>query len=125
MKFKLTKPVLSKTDELNLRIICAYMGYGLTIDREKERYMIQSDEDIAYVQKAAFGVFIVWRKTEHIQLLHDLLAIVRSLEVSDMLPDNEKGFKNSFINGVRRLLNWVPGVTLNEVCTKLEQKSGL
>lgn len=118
MKFKLEVPVLTPEDKTMLRMIAEYLGYELLIDDKTKRYIVVGEEDIAYVQKSSLGLFIVWRKTEHIQFVKDLFAVTHLLETNNIIPENKKHFKKGIIGGIQRLINWVPGQTLNE---ELEQ----
>lgn len=119
MNYKLIRPSLTTGDKLYLNMVSIYMGYLLDIDEHKGRYLVKSEEDLAYIQKSeTHGVFLVWRKTEKIILLKDLIALINTFEEVDVLPIN-KSFKQSFINGVRSLLGWIPGKTLTEECQKI------
>jgi hypothetical protein len=117
MKFTLKVPVLLPEDELQIRIICNYYGYEPIIDHEKKKFFIVGNEDIAYIQKEK-TLFIIWRRTEQIQKVSDLLDVTLSLERHDILPLETLSFKTAFINGLQSLLKWEKGTTLNEELQK-------
>jgi len=118
MKFKIKIPVLFPEDEMQIKIICNYYGYDYVMDHEKKKYLIVGNEDIAYIQKENMILFIIWRRTEQIQKVSDLLDVTLSLERHDILPLETLSFKTAFINGLQSLLKWEKGTTLNEELQK-------
>jgi hypothetical protein len=119
MNYKLIVPNLDTKDRMYLSMVSIYMGYTLLIDDLRRSYLVKSSEDVAFIQKSdKHGVFLVWKSTEKIVFLHDLVELVNTLESTDLLPDG-KPFKKSFIKGVRALLRWTPGKTLAEECQKI------
>lgn len=119
MNYKLIVPNLNTKDRMYLSMVSIYMGYTLLIDDLRRSYLVKSSEDVAFIQKSdKHGVFLVWKSTEKIVFLHHLVELVNTLETVDLLPES-KPFKNSFINGIRSLLKWIPGKTLTEECQKI------
>ena len=114
MKYKLEVPVLTANDELTMREICLYYGYELIIDKDAKRFFIVSNDDVAYIQKSNRGLFIIWRKTEYIQMVNDMFDIALSLKDLIVDTDDSVRFKKSLITSLRQWLRWIPGRTLNE-----------
>jgi hypothetical protein len=114
MKYKLEVPVLTANDELTIREICLYYGYELIMDKDAKRFFIVSNDDVAYIQKSNRGLFIIWRKTEYIQMVNDMFDIALSLKDLIVDTDDSVRFKKSLIDSLRQWLRWIPGKTLNE-----------
>jgi len=116
MKRKLYKPDLDQNDLINLQTICTYYGYKLKIDNEKKSYLIVSQEDVAFIQKAVtMGVFIVWRKDERVQVINQLLEFTKHMDKNDLLPLDPMQFESKFIRALTNLLHWKKGDTLNKL----------
>lgn len=116
MKIKLNKPVLNQSDIVKLKHLCLYYGWNLLLDDRK--FLITTDEDIAYIQKEDKKLFIIWRKTEYIQMVRDLMDVTACIDKHNLLPVDVP-FKDQFISGLRSLLRWKTKVTLEEECQKL------
>lgn len=115
MKFELRVPSIMEAENIKLQLIALYYGYELVIDDTKKRYMIISDEDVAYIQRhEQRGLFIIWRKTEYIQYLSDIMEVTDVLVKHDMILDDPKTFKQSLIKGLQNMIGWIPGVTLKQ-----------
>jgi len=115
MKFELCVPTITEVENITLQMICMYYGYELIIDDTKKRYMIISEEDVAYIQKHdKNGLFIIWRKNEYIQYVNDILTVTTVLNKYNVVPEDPKKFNQSLIKGLQKMLGWIPGKTLKK-----------
>jgi len=114
MKRQLERPSLTDDDIDDLRIVCGYYGYTLYITDKQQ--IVASMEDAAYIQKDNVrGVYLVWRKTERVQVVNHLLKFTKEIMDHDIIPLDEKDFNKSFINGLSSMLRWKKGKTLNSM----------
>lgn len=107
MKFQLEVPVLLPNEKVALELMCMFYGYELIMSDEKKKYIVLNDDDIAYIQKhEKRGIFIIWRKTEYIQYLKDLLAIAKQVKDYNFIPEEVTlDFEKSFIQRFKEFLN--------------------
>jgi len=107
MKFQLEVPVLLPSEKVAIELMCMFYGYELIMSDEKKKYIVINDDDIAYIQKhEKRGIFIIWRKTEHIQYLKDLLAIAKQVKDYNFIPEEvTPDFEKSFIRRFKEFLN--------------------
>lgn len=112
MRIRLTKPVLTGDDYIDLQTMCTAYGYELDIDEGKGKYLLlgvnpRGEEDVAYIQRhESFGLNIVWRKTEQIQFVEQLLHLSDLFDEHRMLPldTDDRTFGQCFIKAVKTFL---------------------
>lgn len=121
MKIRLTRPNLTEYDICDLTTMCTFLGWELIIDSSKGDFKVISNDDIAYIQKHdTLGVNLIWRTDERIQFINQILEVAMSIRNCNAIPDEKDSnkFKESFITGIRKMMNWIPGVTYGELYGK-------
>ena len=107
MKFKLEIPVLLPKERIALELMCMFYGYEMICDDKNKKFIVVSDDDIAYIQKhEKRGVFIIWRRSEKIQYLKDLMAIAKQIKTYDFIPEEvTPEFEKTFIQRFKNFLH--------------------
>lgn len=112
MRIRLQKPALTGEDYIDLQTMCTAYGYEMDVDEAQGKYLLlgvnpRGEEDIAYVQKHdKLGLNIVWRKTEQIQFVEQLLHLDSLFSKHRMLPldTDDRTFCQCFIKAVKDFL---------------------